>query len=694
MRLLKSKASSAEAVSENSERDADVPSSAEAVPENSERDASVPHETAPVADSAITKLDRAVARIEYSVGNVCGIIVACFVLLSIGITFVSAAKRVFTGSDILWSTDVTEVLLSCIAFIGAVAAFCYDEHVGISWSPFERSPRARREVNAARTVCIAAFGAVVTAQTFDLVREPGLGTFSYTGWPTNLLYVPLAVGSALLTIMALLRLMRIKNGVPWIGVSVVVVVLGLIRLAEPSIQAHGSADGLLFAGGSVVVLIVIGVPISFAIGLAAAVAIFSNSSLTLQAFPLQMTDVVVNVTLIALPGFIVAGLLLSTSEASLRILDLLQRGTRWLPGCEGIAAIAAMYIFSGLSGSKIADVAAVAPALTPQTDSLAATAAAGVGPELRGMSPVVTQVPSGNGDFSGSPETGAILGAAAVMGETVPPSTAMLVLGSVTTISTGALFAAGIVPAGVIGLCLAVTVVLRAKKVPKDVIYRRDVPTWRAVIGAVPALAAIAIIAGGIIAGLTTPTEASAVAVVYSLLLVLGVYRAGFRAVLRAILLASRMAGMLLFLVGCTGALTWVLILDGFPNEMLKLVTIAGNSKISFILISVVILIILGSLLEGLPAILVIAPILVPEAVQLGINDLQFGVVLLLAMGAGTFLPPLGIGYYNTCALTSVDPRIGMRRAFIYMAAVLAGIVVIAVFPWITTVVPNMLGLH
>lgn len=594
----------------------------------------------------------------------CRAILVASVVLSCLLVFASVVSRAVSGSSIVWVDDATQIAMATAAFVGCVTAFHHGEHVGLhSLAAKYLTEPVRAQVSAGSTAAILAFATVVGAEASTLSTAAGLGTFGSLQWPTHLLYMPLAAGSILLAVLAALRIFQdIVVRRLWVGPLVVAAISAVLYLCAPALEDAGQQTPLWAAAVVIIMMMLLGTPVAFAIGIGAVVGVVLGPGLTLDNIPLQMTNLVTNITLISLPFFVLAGALLSRGDVAVRLLDVVRRLSKNSRASEGIAAVVSMYLFSGLSGSKFADIASVAPGLATASMS----------------DPSNDDAPGPKEEMAG------ILGASAVMGETVPPSLTMLVLGSVTTISTAALFIGGLAPAALMGIGIIITAWLRSRRLPRpaELQSRRLI---FAILAAVPAAVGIAIIAGGIIGGFATPSEASSLAVVYAAVLIGVFYRIGWRGLLDAVELAARMAGMLLFLISITGALAWFLTVSGIADDMTSLAQALGDDKALFILVSVVMLIVLGSIFEGLPAILIFAPVLVPIATKLGVDELQYGIVLLMAMGVGTFLPPFGVGYYATCAIVGVRPERTVRVTLIYLVPIVLGVVVLAVVPQITT---------
>jgi tripartite ATP-independent transporter DctM subunit len=212
---------------------------------------------------------------------------------------------------------------------------------------------------------------------------------------------------------------------------------------------------------------------------------------------------------------------------------------------------------------------------------------------------------------------------------------------------------------------------------------------------AVPALIAPVLLVGGIVAGIGTPTEISTSAVVYSVLLGVFFYRElSLRAIWRMAVETASKAGMVLFIVSTASAFSWSLTVAQVPHEIATLlISLAGSSSTIFMLLSIFVLIVMGAILEGLPAILIFAPLLLPMCPQFGINPLQFGLVLVISMGVGNFLPPIGVGAYVCVAVSKTTLEEMMRHLFPYLVALLVGILIVALVPWFSLVLPRAFGL-
>jgi tripartite ATP-independent transporter DctM subunit len=290
-------------------------------------------------------------------------------------------------------------------------------------------------------------------------------------------------------------------------------------------------------------------------------------------------------------------------------------------------------------------------------------------------------------------ETAAVLASSASMGITVPPSVAALVLASVSSISVGALFAAGLLPAAVLGLLLMLVIWLRARRLGLPAVERSSVREV-AITGAkvIPGMGMMVILIGGILAGVATPTEVSTFGVVYGLVLAV-LYRTLTRANLwRSISETSALVGMVLFLISAAHGFAWMLTVNQIPQQLGAAITDIPGGSVPFLIVSIALVMVLGSLFEGIPALLILAPILFPTALELGIDPVHYGVILIFSMGIGAFSPPIGVGFLLACAVSGATVEEGMRPYLAYFATLLIGTLLLAFVPWLTLVVPRILG--
>jgi tripartite ATP-independent transporter DctM subunit len=413
------------------------------------------------------------------------------------------------------------------------------------------------------------------------------------------------------------------------------------------------------------VAIFAGVPVGFVLLLATASYMWISGTASMVVLPQSMVNGTGNFILLAVPFFILAGLIMERGGISVRLVHFIYAVVGHMRGGLLQVAVVSMYVVSGLSGSKPADVAAVGTVMRDQ---------------LR--------------ERHGAPEGAAVLAAAAVMGETVPPSIAMLIVGSITNVSVAAMFIGGLAPAAVMAISLMVLIYVRARRSSSPRIPRVPVKAMlHAGLGAMLPLLLPGILLAGILLGIATPTEVAAFAVVYGLFLAMVVYREmGFKSFMRTVTDTAALTGVLLFIFAAASGFSWTLTVAYLPQRLVELLHSMGNSTAIFMIGSIVLLIVVGVLLEGLPSLNVLAPLLLPIAGKLGLSELHYALVLIIAMGVGGFMPLAGVGFYVCCAIMRADIEAASRAMLPYLGVVLVGLLIVALVPWFALFLPHYFG--
>jgi tripartite ATP-independent transporter DctM subunit len=270
----------------------------------------------------------------------------------------------------------------------------------------------------------------------------------------------------------------------------------------------------------------------------------------------------------------------------------------------------------------------------------------------------------------------------------------MLVLGSVTTLSVGSLFIAGLIPALVVALYLMALIYVQARqshapRLPRATLRQIGAATLS---GLLPLLMPVLLFAG-ILLGIGTPSEVSSSAVVYGLILAAVYGELGLRQLEDIVIDCAALSGMILFILAAASSFSWTLSVAHLPQTLAEILTGAHNSQWLFLSGSILLLIVIGSVLEGLPALLILAPILMPIASQVGLSQLHYGILLVIAMGIGIFIPPIGIGFYVCCAVCETTIEKSARAMIPYLAVVFVGLLVVALVPWFTLFLPARLHL-
>jgi tripartite ATP-independent transporter DctM subunit len=280
----------------------------------------------------------------------------------------------------------------------------------------------------------------------------------------------------------------------------------------------------------------------------------------------------------------------------------------------------------------------------------------------------------------------ALLAATGAQTETIPPSLVLITIGSVTGVSIAALFTGGLLPAVIVGAMLCVVVWLRTRNEVRAHVTRAPWPEIRQkFLVALPALALPFVIRAAVVEGVATATEVSTLGIVYSLLAGLFFYRQfAWKRIVPMLVETAALSGAILLIIGTATGMAWGLTQSGFSRSLAETMAALPGGPSVFICVSALAFVFLGSVLEGIPAIVLFGPLLFPIAQQVGVHPVHYAMVVVLAMGIGLFAPPLGVGYYAACAIGRVRPDEGIRPMVGYMIALLLGTALVAAIPWIS----------
>jgi tripartite ATP-independent transporter DctM subunit len=270
--------------------------------------------------------------------------------------------------------------------------------------------------------------------------------------------------------------------------------------------------------------------------------------------------------------------------------------------------------------------------------------------------------------------------------ETIPPSIVLITVGSVTGVSISALFTGGLLPGIVLAVMLCAVVWYRYRN--EDLTHvRRATPheMGRTFLIGIPALALPFVIRFCVVEGIATATEVSTLGIAYSILVGLFVYRHfSWTRLMPMLIETAALSGAILLIIGTATGMAWALTQSGFSASLARAMGQLPGGGTTFLFVSILAFVILGSVLEGIPAIVLFGPLLFPIARQLGVNEVHYSMVVILSMGIGLFSPPFGVGYYAACAIGRVSPDEGLRPIIAYVVAMFIGLVVVALVPWIS----------
>jgi tripartite ATP-independent transporter DctM subunit len=577
----------------------------------------------------------------------------------------SVLLRFLSNAPVEWSDDVARGLMVGSAFFGAASALARGENVGVSFFRQLLPARLQALVDATSALLVVLISGYLA---FNAIKLGGLtsGQTTGSGLPLELTFYPMGIGALFMTVFAL-DIFRARPLADMIaGLVFIVATAGAYLAWDFLLPSSVPSSGTLMLLGFFVTLFG-GLPIGFALALAALIFIWVEGALPGVIFAQQMARGIDNFVLLAIPFFILVGYLMEANGMSVRLIELLQRAVGRMRGGLNVVMVASMVLFSGISGSKMADVAAVGSVLIPAARRS-------------------KQNPGG---------AVALLAASAVMAETIPPCINLIILGFVANLSIGGLFVAGLLPSALMALVLIMVSIVFGRRPASMADVKPQLPVSGLWSGAIASFGLIFMIFAGFKTGFATATEISAFAVAYAILVGSLVFRElGLKSATHSFVQGATRAGLVLFIVAAAQALAFTLTLQQVPHAVGDLML--SLSKTSgvwlFMLLAIVVLIVMGSVLEGAAALIIFGPLLLPVAVQLGIDPLHFGVVLVIAMGIGLFAPPLGLGLYGACLIGNVPIEQTVKPIVGYLGLLLLCLLVVAFVPAISTALPRAFG--
>jgi tripartite ATP-independent transporter DctM subunit len=578
---------------------------------------------------------------------------------------VSVLLRFLFNAPVEWADDVARGLMVGSSFFGAASALARSENLGVAFFIDMLPGGIRRVVDAIGALLVTVIAGYVA---FNAIKMGWLttGQTSGSGLPLEWTFYPMGAGALFMTVFAfeLFCARPARDG--FSGILATAIIVGLYLAWDFLAPASVPSSNTLMLVGFFLTLFG-GLPIGFALALAALIFIWVEGTLPGVIFAQQMARGIDNFVLLAIPFFILVGYLMEANGMSVRLIELLQRAVGRMRGGLNVVMVMSMVLFSGISGSKMADVAAVGSVLIPAARRSRQNPGSAV----------------------------ALLAASAVMAETIPPCINLIILGFVANLSIGGLFVAGILPAGLMALALIVLCIILGKRAEPVEETEPRIPVSGLWSGAIASFGLIFMIFFGFKSGFATATEISAFAAVYAIIIGSIVFRElSFKTAAHSFVQSATRSGLVLFIVAAAQSLAFILTLQQVPHAVGDIMlSLSGSHGVwLFMLLSIVVLIVMGSVLEGAAALIIFGPLLLPVAVKLGIDPLHFGVVLVISMGLGLFAPPLGLGLYGACLIGNVPIEQTIKPIMGYLGLLLLCLLVIAFVPSISTTLPRAFG--
>ncbi|MDB5825006.1 MAG: dctM [Herminiimonas sp.] len=599
------------------------------------------------------------ARLQATIRWITEIPAAVLVAAEIFLLLVNVFYRYVLNDPLVWGDELASTLFIWLAMLGAVIALQRGEHMRLTTFLAKMSPDRRIFFDTFGNVIVMAFVILIFMPAWEYVVEEWVITTPALEIPHSFRVASIAVGFTLMLAIAISRLMERARAKDFLLSATIIIGLAIVLfIGKPILHTLGNYNLVLFFLIGVTFMVIISVPIMTAFAFATLAYLLFVKTTPLIVAVGRMDEGMSAPILLSVPLFVFLGALIEAmgmAQAMIRFLSTLIGHVR---GGLSYVLIGAIYLVSGISGSKSADMAAVAPALFPEMKK--------------------------RGEDEG--ELVSMLCASGAMSETIPPSLVLITIGSVTGISIAALFTGGFMPAVVGAIAMGIVVWFKNRnKVSGEGSRATGREIGKSFLLALPALALPFLIRAAVVEGVTTATEVAAIGVLYTFIAGLMFYsKFTWNRLYPMLVESASLSGAILIIIGCATAMAWALTQSGFSKQLTELMAGMPGGAVSFMIVSAIAFVLLGSFLEGIPAIVLFGPLLFPIAHSVGIHEVHYAMVAVFAMGLGLFAPPFGVGFYSACAIGKVNPDLAIKRVWPYLGALFIALLVIAAFPWIS----------
>lgn len=588
--------------------------------------------------------------------------VAALLMLTITVLLLTAViSRYVFGKPLVWSDEVVSICFIWLTMLGAAIAVHRNEHLRLALFVDLMPERLRAFVHAFALMAMAAMLVALIPSAVEYAKDEWFIHTPALDLPNSFRVASIAFGFiAMLGLILLYAGRTVRKTELALAALAVAAIAGACWALSPQLMKLGTTNIAIFLIGFVAVCLVAGVPIAFCFGIGAVCYLAFSTHVPLSVVIGRMDEGMSSLVLVSVPIFVLLGCVLDATGMGKAIVDFLASLLGHIKAGMSYVLLGSLFIVSGISGSKVSDMATVAPALFPEM-------------KRRGHKPR---------------EMVALLATGAAMADTVPPSIVLIVLGAVAGVSIAGLFQAGFVIAMVLLLMLLVLARWKARHENMHGATRAPMKlVGRFLLIAAPALALPFLIRTAVGEGVATATEVSTVAVVYALFVGQVMYGGiGLRKFYDMLVETAALSGVVLLVLGAASAMAWSITQSGVVQQLSTFLTTLPGGWIAFMAVTIVVFVILGCLLEGLPAVLLLAPIMFPIARKLGIHDIHYSMVIVCAMNVGLMMPPIGVGFYIACRIGDAPPDEVIGAIWPYLVALMVGVLVIAAVPWISTV--------
>jgi tripartite ATP-independent transporter DctM subunit len=591
---------------------------------------------------------------------------ACLGLLvgTVVVALVQVFYRYVLNASLSWPEELARWAFVWLVFLGMAWGFRRDSHIAIDLIPRLSVAWQRRRALVVRTVIVAAAVALIV-HGLDLVDRSSYVSPALR-WPFRYLYLAVPSGAVLLVLYAAWR--PVEGWRRWSGVLSVLAGVALYYLAHTfGPGAYGGAGPPAVLVAITLFLILLGVPIAFALTFASFAAFSLQGDLLLLTLSQYMTAALDSFILLAIPFFIVAASLMNAGGITERLVTLATRLVGHLRGGLAHANVVTNTMMAGVSGSSMADAAAIAKAMVPEM-------------ARRGYD---------------RPFGCALTSASAVLANLIPPSLGLIIYGALASASVGALFVAAIVPGLIMAMTLALVVHLVSlrrgfgRDVERATRGERTAAFWRAL----PAIALPLLIVGGVRFGVFTATEAGAIAVLYALLCGFLLYRelslAGLGRAIREALL-DIVAVMVI--IAAASPFAWIIVSEQIPQQIAATLGAVAQHPAALLLLLNVFLLLVGLIMEMIAAMVILVPIFVPMIAVAGIDPVHFGVVIVINLVIGALTPPLGMLVFTTARVGGANVVDVFRAVTPFVLGLVVALLLITYIPALSLTLPRLIG--
>ena len=587
-------------------------------------------------------------------------IASALLVVLIGLLLLGVTSRYIFSLPLIWVDEVASLSFLWLAMLGSAIAFDRNEHLRLTLF-LNRMPQGLQDfIKAFAPLAAASFLLSLVYPAFEYMADEWDIMTPALNIPNAYRVSAIPFGMVVMSAIVLYHAWKEATPKNLVLSALLLFAIGAaLWWLSPNLVQMGNGKLALFLIVFVGVCLVAGVPIAFCFGIGTLTYLAFATQVPILVMIGRMDEGMSSLILLSVPVFVLLGCILDATGMGKAIIDFLASMLGHIKAGMSYVLLGSLFIVSGISGSKVSDMATVAPALFPEM-------------KRRGHKPK---------------EMIALLATGAAMADTVPPSIVLIVLGAAAGASIQGLFTSGFVIAFVLLLSLAVLARWNSRHEDMSGVQRSP---WN-VIGktlllAGPALVLPFLIRWAVTDGVATATEVSTIAVVYAM--VIGAVLYGgltWRGIYGMLVETAALTGAILLILGTALAMAWAITQAGVAQNIATFMTGLPGGWITFMLMTIVVFLILGCILEGLPAIVLMAPLMFPIAKKLGINDIHYSMVVVTAMNIGLMTPPIGIGFYLACRIGNVSPDEAIGAIWPYLIALMVGLFIIAYVPWIST---------